>query len=77
MLNGNIAVDRIIRFETLERDLNAIGVELGFDGPVELPRTKTETRKDKRHYSEVLGPEERDIIARDFAFEIETFGYQF
>jgi len=75
-LNGQLAVDAIVRFEHLIPDLTAVLQQVGiaFDGV--LPRAKGSSRKDRRHYSELLSPAQQQIIAREFAQEIELLGYQ-
>lgn len=74
---GEIILDRVIRFEDLENELEDVRCQLDLPEPLDLPRAKAGVRKDKRPYREILSDEARDIVARDFAFEIERFGYQF
>ena len=76
-VENEMVVDRVVRFENLAGGLEDVRAEIGLPDPLELPRAKSGHRKDKRPYSEILGNEERRIIERDFAFEIETFGYTF
>jgi len=76
-IDGDIVADRIVRFENLNGDLEEIRLKLGLPEPLDLPHAKSGTRKDKRHYREILGEKERRIIERDFAFEINRFGYSF
>lgn len=75
-LDGKPAVDAIVRFEHLVPDLTSVLKQVGiaFDGV--LPRAKGSSRKDRRHYSELLTPAQQQIIAREFAAEIELLGYQ-
>lgn len=42
-----------------------------------LPRAKSGFRKDKRHYRELLGTEDKMAIGRLFAREIDHFGFVF
>ncbi|MEM9007368.1 MAG: sulfotransferase family 2 domain-containing protein [Cyanobacteria bacterium P01_F01_bin.86] len=76
-IDGKIAVDFVGRFENLLGDFSSIcdRLNIPFDGW--LPRTKTKSRKDKRHYSEILTPEQADYIRQQCAAEIELFGYQY
>lgn len=76
-LGDQVAVDRIIRFENLEEDLELVRQYLGLPEPLELPRAKSGVRKDKRHYSNILGEPERTRIAELFSREIELMGYSF
>ena len=70
-------IDRVLKFEALEEELEQQRLLIGLPEPLKLPRTKTGTRKDRRHYSEVLSNEERDIIGRDFKPIIDLMGYEF
>lgn len=76
-VGGRPAVDFIVRFEHLVDDLaTALSrVGIAFDGW--LPRAKGATRRDKRHYSEILSPAQQQLIARYFAAEIDLLGYTF
>lgn len=76
-IDGEVAVDFVGKFETLMDDFSAICERLNipFDGW--LPKTKAKSRKDKRHYSEILTPDQIELIRRKCAKEIELFGYQF
>lgn len=76
-LNGQVAVDRILHFERLEEELESVRLHLGLPEPLELPRAKSTSRKDKRHYREILSPEERERIADLFAAEIRLLGYEY
>lgn len=75
-LGGQVAVDAIIRFEQLVPDLTSVLQKVGiaFDGW--LPRAKGTSRKDRRHYSELLSPAQQQTIADYFRPEIELLGYE-
>lgn len=77
MIDGKIVVDHVVRYETLREDLESVRQKLGMPEPLHLPHAKSSTRTDRRHYRDILGEAERRIVERDFAFEIETFGYEF
>jgi hypothetical protein len=77
LIDGDIAVDRVIRYENLSDELEEIRLNLGLPEPLELPNAKSSSRKGARDYREIFGEEERRIVERDFAFEIATFGYSF
>jgi len=70
--------DEIIRFEHLQEDYDRIFTSLGIPQHI-LPRTKTKTRKDKRHYSKVYDehPGTEDIVGEMFKRQITTFDYKF
>lgn len=75
-LDGKPAVDAIVRFEHLATDLKSVLKRVGIDFDGVLPRAKGSSRKDRRHYSELLSPAQQQIIAREFAPEIELLGYE-
>lgn len=76
-VNGEIAVDHVGLYENLEQELERIAEYLNLPDRIRLPRAKANYRKDRRHYRELLGQEERDVIAKAFAREIAHFGYEF
>jgi hypothetical protein len=67
-----LLTDWIARFETLEKDFEAIGQRLGIS-PV-LPHYNRSRHDDYRRYYD---EEARDKVARIFESDIETWGYQF
>ena len=73
-LNGSVAVDRIIRFEHLAEDLEAVRQQLGLPEALQLPQAKAGVRKDKRKYQDFYTPAERDRVGEMFSREIETVG---
>lgn len=77
MIDGRVAVDVVCRFESLSEDLEKIRLQLGIPEKLELPRTKSTFRKDKRNYREILSDAERARIAELFAEEIDLIGYQY
>ena len=72
---GEVAVDKVCRFETLAGDLEDVRRRLGIPEPLNLPRAKEGSRSDRRSYREILDKEEIDEIRRLFADEFELFGY--
>jgi hypothetical protein len=74
-IDGEIVVDRIIRFEDLETELEEVRRKIGLPVPLELPRAKGGTRTDRRPYSEIMTPEDRRRIAKMFQEEIRFMGY--
>lgn len=76
-INGEVQVDRILRYEHLAEDLESVRQRLGLPGPVELPSTKSTWRSDRRHYRDVLTNGQRDRIAEMFRDEIALMGYTF
>lgn len=72
---GNAYNDFVIRYEHLDEDYKTVCEKIGV--PYEpLPSLKTKTRK-SRDYREFYTEELREWVAKDFAQEIDTFGYSF
>lgn len=79
-INDQLAVDVVLFYETLQQDLHALETRMGLPGgSLDLPqkRAKGGIRRDHRHYREVLGPDDRQLIADVCRKEIAAFGYQF
>lgn len=77
LIDGEVAVDRICRYENLAEELEYLRERLRLPEPIVLPRIKGEFRKDRRHYREVLGPHDRDLVASMSQRQIEAFQYAF
>lgn len=75
-IGGRIVADRVLRYETLERDLAEVVAHLGIAEPVTLGRFRTYA-PGRPHYSSYYGAETRDLIGRWYAREIDAFGYRF
>lgn len=75
---GGLLVDRIVRYEDLTAGLSDVFGSLGvpFGGELGV-RAKSEYRRDRRPYREILSPEQRDRIARIFSREIALLGYEY
>jgi hypothetical protein len=73
-----IIVDRVLRFESLLTDLGNVFSQLNipFDGTLGVT-AKSEYRTDRRPYQQVFNQEQRRIVERAFAKEIELHGYRF
>ncbi|MCB1981251.1 MAG: hypothetical protein KDF63_04605, partial [Rhodoferax sp.] len=76
-IDGQVAVDRICRFEDLAGELDALRRQWGIAEPLELPRLKAQYRRDRRSAREVLGDDDRLRIAELFRDEIALMGYRF
>jgi len=76
--NSSIIVDKIIRYENLLAELSEVFAFLGipFAGSLNV-YAKSEYRKDRRPYNEVYTERQRYIVAKAFAWEVQTFGYNF
>jgi hypothetical protein len=79
LLNGQVAVNHVCRYESLADELLHVWQKIGLPGEPNLSRAKSGYRdpNGKDHYSEILTANSRERIGRAFADEIETMGYQF
>lgn len=75
-INSQIVVDKVYFYEDLEGALKDISEKVGFSEVPSLPFTKTNFRKDKRNYREILSKEDKERIADVFSREIELFNYE-
>ena len=75
-IDGQVAVDKVCRFENLSEELEVIRKQFGIPEKLELPRAKSGYRKDKRSYRDILGEEEKVKIAERFRDEINLLGYK-
>jgi hypothetical protein len=73
-----VILDRIVRYERLLAELGEVFSQLNipFEGTLGLA-AKSEYRTDRRPYQEVFDDEQRRIVEKAFAKEIELHGYQF
>jgi hypothetical protein len=75
---SKIIVDRVLRYENLLAELGEVFSQLGipFDGTLGVA-AKSEYRSDRRPYQQVFNDEQRKIVEKAFAKEIELHGYRF
>ena len=78
-INGIVAVDKIYKFEALQEGLDDLSKKLNLEVPLKMPskKAKSNTRKDKRHYRELLNDDMKDQISIVFAREISQLNYQY
>lgn len=76
-IGDNIAVDRVARFENLDAEMKTIATILNLPKIPTMPKAKGSYRKDKRHYRELINPNDREQIFNVCRREIEYFGYEF
>lgn len=77
-IDGKVVVDRLCRYENLSEEINDVCRNaLDIQEEVSLPRTKSNTRTDKRHYQDILTPEDKYKIQEIFGDEISVLGYEF
>ncbi|MGH8907215.1 MAG: hypothetical protein ACRD0K_11985 [Egibacteraceae bacterium] len=77
-VGAQVTVDRIARFERLSAELAQIAAVLGLpERATALPHANAHHRTDRRHYSALYTPIERDFVAELFADEIALHGYRY
>ena len=75
-IRGKMAVDRVLRYESLDEDLQDVWRQLDLPGTPDLPRAKGNARP-AGHYRDLYSPASRDRVGDVFADTIEAFGYEF
>ena len=75
---ARIIVDHVIRYENLTDELSGVfaGLNIPFEGTLGV-RAKADYRADRTPYQAVFTPEQRELVRRIFAREIELHGYRF
>lgn len=76
-LKGEVAVDRVLRFEQLTDDLAEVWRHLSLPGEPALPRAKAGARPRGSDYRELYDDLSADRVRRTFARQIEELGYTF
>lgn len=73
--SGNLVVDKLIRFETLQADFDEVSDLIGKSRCVLEHRLRNDHRDHYREY--FRDPIDRDLFMRWFARDVETFEYEF
>jgi hypothetical protein len=75
---SKIIVDRVLRYENLINELTEVFAKLNvpFEGSLGV-KAKGEYRTDRTPYQPVFTKEQREMVERIFAREIELHGYRF
>ena len=76
-IKGEVAVDRVLRYESLDSDLAAVWKELGLPGTPDLPHAKGGTRPRAASYRSYYDDTTRARVAELFATPIADLGYEF
>ena len=76
-INGNIAVDKICRYEDINDELKAIYTKLGISEEVLLPMAKSGYRKEKKNYHKIYNVSDKQKVAELFCDEIALLGYKY
>ena len=79
-IDGEVAVDRLLRFESLDRELDEVSANLGFPQPLSALLKSIQAKsgiRDNQGYRDRFTAPTRERISREFAHEISTLGYTF
>ncbi len=76
-IDGDLAVDFLGRFETLDQDLRFALDQVGLSTAEALPDAKTRFRPGSVPYRDHYDEETRNIVADWYASEIKLLGYEF
>lgn len=76
-IDGQVAVDRICRYEDMGAELAFISERLQLPGELSLPRSKVSSSRRQGHYRQMFDETARDKVAHLFAEEINLLGYEF
>jgi hypothetical protein len=71
-MGGRVVVDRVYRYEELPAAIADLSSRLGLE--LDLPHAK---QGSGRHYRELYGPGDAEIVGERFARTIREFGYEF
>jgi hypothetical protein len=75
---GKFYTDEIIRFESIEKDINLIFKKLKLDAPTNIPhRNNSCAFVPKKHYVEYYDKASIEAIKQAFAWDINNFNYKF
>jgi hypothetical protein len=76
-IKGEVAVDRVLRYESLADELAAVWKELDLPGRPDLPHAKSGTRPRGPSYRSYYDDSSRRRVAELFAAPIADLGYEF
>jgi Sulfotransferase family len=76
-IKGEIAVDRVVRYETLSAELAEVWAQLDLPGSPDLPHAKSTSRPEGADYRELYDDVSRERVAAAFAHTIADLGYTF
>lgn len=75
--NGKLLVDRVIKYENLEKELKEVFDNVGIPFSRLTVKAKSNYRSNKKHYSNYYKDEEIEIVRKKFSKEINLFNYKF
>jgi hypothetical protein len=78
LIDGQLAVDQVVRYESLESDLAAVCRRLGLPWePSRMPRFKTGIRPPEASVERIYTDRARRLVEQAYDFELANFGYSF
>jgi len=75
-IDGKTAVDKVCRFENIIEELEIFRKQICISEMLKLPNAKSQYRKDKRSYRDILNDEDKIRIEQLFHDEINILGYE-
>jgi hypothetical protein len=76
-LKGAIAVDRVLRYETLADEFAEVWRQLSLPGEPQLPRAKAGARPEGSDFHDLYDADSAELVRRAFARQIEELGYSY
>lgn len=76
-IRGDIAVDRVLRYDALAEELAEVWTHLGLPGEPALPRAKGGSRPKGPSYASYYDEDSRELVRDLFADAIVDFGFTF
>ncbi len=76
-VKGEVAVDRVLRYEQLAEDLAEVWQQLSLPGEPALPRAKAGARPAGSDFHDLYDAESAELVRRIFARQIAELGYAF
>lgn len=76
-IKGEIAVDRVLRYENLADDVSELWRDLGLPGQPTLPHAKVGARPRGTNFRDMYDEASATRVAAVFAKQIQEFGYAF
>jgi hypothetical protein len=77
LYTGQILVDYIGRFETLEKDIAVIQKKLGLEMRRSLKHKNPSSKRKSKAYMEYYDEESKNLVKNYFQPDLDTFGYDF
>ncbi len=76
-LKGAIAVDRVLRYETLADEFAEVWRQLALPGEPQLPRAKAGARPVGSDFHDLYDADSAELVRRAFVRQIEELGYSY